>query len=243
MPENSSSGTIPSMPPSRPQTAYRPPASRLTAEQVADKLRRNESAFRTRWIILIALGAIVTMLVPLVIAALKWSAQAMRRNPPPQSFMMIAFQVCAIALPIFFLLEWITRGKLMEKTAETVGDLGLSSGARLMPGVGRGVAVIAFIEFCLWGPRMVIAGSKRIFGMSRHRGADRALAGKMLHALIVKGEGLPTAKLYPLADGRDDAFSDALAYLLFFDLIGISKTGDRAWMLGDAKRTLKLETN
>jgi hypothetical protein len=215
----------------------------VTPEQLADKLRRNERSFRTRWLTLIALGAMVTMILPLLISSLMWITQfSSRRGGPPETWMFITFKVCAVALPVLLLLEWLTRGKLMEKTAETVGGMGPVV-PRVVPGVGRGIAIVAFIEMGLWGPRMVIAGTRRIFGISKQAGADRALAAKMLHALLVRGEGLPTAQLYPLANGRDDAFGDALGYLLFFDLIGISKAGDRAWMLGDAKRTLKLESN
>src|SRR5687767_9570459 len=121
----------------RPVTAYRPSAARVTAEHLADKLKRNESSFRTRWIMLIALGAAVTMIVPLLISWLKWMTQfSSRRAGPPESWMFISFKVCAIALPIFFLLEWLTRGKLLEKTAEKVGEIGPVA-TRVVPGVGR----------------------------------------------------------------------------------------------------------
>ena len=95
---------------------------------------------------------------------------------------------------------------------------------------------LVLVELCLWGPRMVIAGAKKLHHLGRHRGADRALAAELLAALANRGEGMPTAELYPLAHGRDDAFGDSLAYLLFHDLIGISKSGDRAWLLSEQDR-------
>ena len=107
-----------------------------------------------------------------------------------------------------------------------------------MRGAAQGLVLV---ELCLWGPRMVIAGTKKLHHLGRHRGADRALAAELLAALANRGEGMPTAQLYPLAHGRDDAFGDSLAYLLFHDLIGISKSGDRAWLLSEARRSLRLE--
>ena len=87
---------------------------------------------------------------------------------------------------------------------------------------------------------MVISGIKRLANQGSHRRADRVLAAKMVHAMHVRGQGLPTASLYPLANENDRAFSDALAYLMFYEVIGISKTGDRAWIASEAAKAMKL---
>ena len=47
---------------------------------------------------------------------------------------------------------------------------------------------------------------------------------------------MPTAELMSLVPKGADAFGAALGYLLFHDQIGLSKTGDRAWILSEARR-------
>jgi hypothetical protein len=139
--------------------------------------------------------------------------------------------VCLWFLPILFLIEWATRGKLMENTVDEAGDMPRFIGGRVVAG--------AFLaEMCLWGPRMVTGGVRKNVGLTRHRKADRLLASAMLAELLNRGESLPIGALYALAQGRDDAFADALAYLMFHDLLDTSKNGDRAWLTSEGKKAL-----
>jgi hypothetical protein len=191
-----------------------------------------EGSFVARWTLLVALGSLFCLLGPVIVGSFIWLKQFQTRGMAMHSWLFRVAQTGVFFLPILFLIEWATRGKLLEEGAEALG-----AGSRLP--VGRQAAQgMVFLEMCLWGPRMVIAGTKKLYNLSKHRGADRNLAADMLAMLVNAGQGIPSAQLYPLAKNNDDAFSDALAYLLFHDLIGISKTGDRAWLLSEAKRTL-----
>jgi hypothetical protein len=196
------------------------------------RLARMENSFVARWTALVLLGAAFCLIGPVIVGSFIWLHQFQERGAIVHSWLNRVAVTGVIFLPILFLIEWATRGKLLEEGAEALG-----AGARLP--VGRQAAQgMVFLELCLWGPRMVIAGTKKLFNLSKHRSADRNLAAEMLAMLVNAGQGIPTAQLYPLAKNNDDAFSDALAYLLFHDLIGISKTGERAWLLSEAKRTL-----
>jgi hypothetical protein len=216
-----------------------------TVDSVLAKLRAMERGFFTRWLILALVGGVVCMIGPVIFGTLFWLRQYRDGVAivEPRPWLIVVSMTAAWFLPILFLIEWLTRGSLLENTLEGASDMGFSYGGRMAGGsyfAGRAVAGAMIVEMCLWGPRMVIGGITRLFHRTAHARADRKLAARMLHAMIVKGEGLPTAQLYPLASDAD-AFSETLAYLIFFDLIGLSKKGDRAWILGEAKRTLGIE--
>jgi hypothetical protein len=226
------------MPSTTRQTVYRKPGPSITVEQVAARLREMERSFRTRWIGLLALGAVAAMIAPVIIGSIMYGGQfSVRHVGPIHSWTAMVGRVAIFALPILFGLEWITRGKLLEDAAESYSEAeGL---ARF--GMGRGMAYIIFMEVCLWGPRMVIAGTKKIAGQGKHAGADRNVAAAIVHAFVINDGGMSTGQLYPLAGGNDDVFSDVLAYLMFFDVVDISKKGDRAWLCSDAQKALKLQ--
>ena len=210
----------------------------ITAEQIRGSLQQLERAFYTRWISLISLGSIVTMLGPILIGSIIWGKQfSVTYTGSVQSWTFCVGEASLIVLPILFLIEWLTRGKLVEDAADSMGDMGMM---RFSPYMGRGMGGLIVLEICLWGPRIVIAGTKRIAEMSKHAAADRSIAAEMLHLLVLRGEGISTGELYVLVQNRDDLFSGVLAYLLFFDLIGVAKAGDRAWLAGSAMRELKL---
>jgi len=71
-----------------------------------------------------------------------------------------------------------------------------------------------------------------------HAHADRSIAAGMLAILLSRDEGIPTTELMSLAGAASDPFGDALALLLFLDLIGIAKDGSRVWLLTQARQIL-----
>ena len=201
------------------------------------RIRKYDSSFRTRWFALILAGAVVSMIGPVIFGTAMFIRQfraggvgiGVEQHPWLWHVGMVALWF----LPILFLIEWATRGKLMEDTVAEAGDMPRFIGGRIVAG--------AFLaEMCLWGPRMVTGGVRKQIGLARHRGADRTRAAAMLAELINRGESLPIGALYALAQGRDDAFADALAYLIFHDLLDTSKNADRAWLTSKGKKALGL---
>ena len=211
----------------------RAPARKLiSASDLIPKLARMEKSFVARWLLLIIAGSLFCLIGPFLFGSLIWMRRVGRTD---QSWLSHVGMTAAWFLPILFLIEWATRGKMLEEGAEAMGS------TMRLPGVRSAAQGMVMVEMCLWGPRMVIAGTKKLYNLGEHRRADRALAAEILAALVNRGEGTPTGQLYPLAKGDDDAFGTTLGYLLFHDLIGISKAGDRAWLLSEAKRTLRLD--
>src|SRR5207245_712297 len=92
---------------------------------------------------------------PVLFGTLIWLKQFDARGSGEiHSWTNRVFLTGVIFLPILFLIEWATRGKMFEEGAEALGD-----SARL-PGVRGAAQGLVLVELCLWGPRMVIAGAK-----------------------------------------------------------------------------------
>jgi hypothetical protein len=210
-------------------------APRQTPETVLPKLKKLDAGFRARWFALLIAGAVVSMIGPVIFGTATWIRQfragGLGIGDVQHPWLWHVGVVCLWFLPILFFIEWITRGKLLQDTVEGVSDMPRFIG-------GRAVAGAFFVEMCLWGPRMVTGGVRRQFGLSRHRRADRALAAAMIAELLNRGGSLPIGEVFKVAQGRDDAFGAALAYLMFHDLVDVSKTGDRVWLCSDGKRAL-----
>ena len=216
-------------------TRFASAAPRQTAETILPKLKKLDASFRARWFALFVAGALVSMIGPVIFGTAmfmrEYRAGGVGIGDAQHSWLWHVGMVSLWFLPILFLIEWITRGKLLENTVEATSDT-----PRFI--AGRAVAGAVFVEMCLWGPRMVTGGIRKQFGLTRLRHADRRLGAAMLAELVNRGEGLPIGELYVLAKNNDDAFAEAMAYLMFHDLADVSKSGDRVWLCSDGKRAL-----
>ena len=218
----------------RAPQSLRPPV--IPAETIRAKLRAMENATRVHWVLLMLAGGAVSMIGPVIFGTALWLRQLGNRGAGDVMHTWTYHVMAASSwfLPIMLLVEWLTRGKLLENTMEATEDMPDYAGRRAMSG-----AVLA--EICLWGPRIIIAGFKKFLGMSRHMSVDRMLAAEMVSKMVARGESVSTGELMKLAQGNDDAFANALAYLMFHEVIDLSKSGDRAWVTSNGKRALRLE--
>jgi hypothetical protein len=218
-------------------TRYVAAAPTYSVATLAASLRKRESGHITTTILML-IGGIVWLIVAIaVIATIPWGMQFGRRGRalmPPGSWSWYFIMTAAIAGPILFLLEYATRGSLLNDAANEHADYGPY--AQRM--VGRGMAVIIFIEMGLWGPRSILSGVRRISGRKAMTGADRNAAATIVANLLRGGDGLPTgAALKGVADALS---ADALTYLAYYDWVGISTSGDRVWLLSESKRALNV---
>jgi hypothetical protein len=203
-------------------------------DNVAARLRRLDASFRTRWTILAVLGFIVLWIGPLVCAAILWASQKLEHRGYT-TFLAFFLWSAAILLPLLFLLEFLTRGAFLESSVNSV-DTSTLAGNYAMRRAGAGLVAI---EVCLFGPRMIIAGIKRVAGAGRFSTNDRQAAAQILSALLRREDGMDAGTLFTESALPDDAFGQALAYLTFHDHIGISKDGARIWLLSDARKQLE----
>src|SRR5215212_4905089 len=97
----------------------RAPARKLLASsELRPKLARMENSFVTRWLLLVIAGAAFCAIGPVVVGSIIWLKGI------GESHRTWLATVCVTALwflPILFLIEWATRGKMLEEGAQTLG--------------------------------------------------------------------------------------------------------------------------
>ena len=201
----------------------------------AAKLRKFESSFYERWSILIALGVLFMFIAPAIVATLVWLHERRHRWSTSHSWTYLFVLWTVILAPILLLIERATRGKMLEDAADQLSD-----GSLLTAGYrGRAMAGAVFLEICLWGPRMIIAGAEKLLSIRNHVNADRSVAAALLHMLLMNEGGMPTGQLMGATTATPEAFGDALGLLIFLDLVDVSKDGLRAWVSSWAKEKLE----
>jgi len=213
-------------------TIARPTRNAGPTRDDADRmLRRQEAAFRTRWSTLAFLGFCVLWLGPVIFATLGWLNQQ-RYTDTPTPWGTLFGWCAAIGLPLFLILEYVTRGSYFENAADDLEDRITYSGRN------RGMFLAMLIEVSLWGPRMLIAGITKLGGAARHKPAARRAAASLIAVLLRREDGMTSGQAMTEARLDTDAFGDALAYLTFHETLGISKDGSRVWLLTDARKKL-----
>src|SRR5690349_17573322 len=96
---------------------------RFTADTLTAYLNGYDRSFRTRWLLLMTLGLLVTLFGPVAIGSIVWFAQFSDRHiGETRSWLDVVLTTGAIVIPIQFLLERLTRGKLLESVAESLGE-------------------------------------------------------------------------------------------------------------------------
>jgi hypothetical protein len=196
---------------------------------------KREKNFRTSWATLAVVGALMSLAGAAIPASFVWLLQ-LRYSDNPAPWSAVYVWTVLVAVPLAFILEHLTRGTMLQDAAS---DIDYSSGFE-MHVRGRALVGMFILEICLWGPRMVMAGIKRLRRRTAYGHADRDLAARLLATLYQREEGIASGELFVAAEGgaSDEAFGDALAYLAFFDWIAIAKNGGRVWLLGSPRKTL-----
>ena len=180
-------------------------------------------------------GAVWLFLAAAFIATIGWMMQRTGRGrgiTPPGTWWWYFFMTSIVSVPLLFLLDRATRGKLLEEAAETFE--GKSPAAQRI--MGRGMFAVVVIEMGLWGPRALTRAFGRLSGSKQMAGADRAAAATILANLLRGNDGLPIGQA--LANVSPNLSSDALVYLAYYDWVGIAKDGARVWVLSDVKKHL-----
>ena len=217
------------------QTTTRFAAQHHTPQSVLPKLRKLDAGFRGRWLVLMIVGAAVSLIGPAIVASILYTMEfrtgGVGIGDEQKPWVRHFWITCLWFLPVLFFLEWITRGKFVDQTFENTQEDDPDF-------AGRAVGGAMIIDTTLWGPRMVTGGFRKQAGLTHHRRADRTLAAAMLAELLNRDQGASIDDLFALAQGRDEAFTKALAYLMFHELVDVSKNADRVWLLSEAKRKL-----
>ncbi|HWE94939.1 MAG TPA: hypothetical protein VG269_13320 [Tepidisphaeraceae bacterium] len=203
-----------------------------TMEQVLPAVLRCERTSVVRTRTLLVSGSLLSLFGPLCVATFMWLGFARGSN---QMSWGICFAIAVlIVVPLVFGIERWTRGSFLENSAEHFTN----SGSWFATGIaGRGLLGVVVVEIWLWGPRMVFAAWDR-FGKSQSgAGVDRKVAAAILCKLLAQEGGLPAVEVL---EGIGETESvPALAFLLCYDWVGISKDGSRIWLDSTARKWLE----
>jgi hypothetical protein len=195
-------------------------------------LQKRERNHRLKAIVLALLGVVFCSGAVLLLGSMAWALQSARRGRhlPTHVYPWLPMVLItgALILPLLFLLEWSTRGMFLEDAVDSLSDTNYF--------VRRRAGGLVIIEMCLWGPRMIMSAFRRHRACRSYTGHDLNLASGMLATLLRDENGMPTGQV--LGDASDAAVS-TMTYLTFYDWIDISKSGDRVWLLSDAREVLR----
>jgi hypothetical protein len=137
--------------------------------------------------------------------------------------------IAGVSLPIFYLIAYKLRGSVLEHMAPD-GD---SLSGRFMQ---RKVApMLIIIEIANIGPRLVLWAIDRILGHRRVRGIGLGRIAQAVAELTTAHESISPAKLL-FPDEPPKQLEPLLAYLLYHDIIDLSKRGDRVWLTSEFRR-------
>jgi hypothetical protein len=139
--------------------------------------------------------------------------------------------IAAVSLPIFFLIAWRLRGSVLESMAPDED----SFSGRFMQ---RKVApILIIVEMANIGPRLVLWAVERMLGHRRVSGVGLGRIAQTVAELANSHESISPAKLlFPGESPKQ--LEPILAYLLYHEIVDLSKRADRVWLSSDFRRRL-----
>jgi hypothetical protein len=191
---------------------------------------------------LLLIGVPMLFIGPLALASLFWFATLNLFGYYPWTWFFWGFVV--ILIPLLFWTERRTRGGFLADTVIEAGGgselpylLGGDLGLLISFATNPRVTMSGFIEIFLTGPRFVLDAFEKMNRARRVRSVDQDRAAAIVADLLRTDRGVPIQSL--VRPGERLATLDvSLAYLLFFDWIGLSKDRSRVWILTEARQRL-----
>lgn len=213
-------------------------------DRIRAHLRKRDSMFFFKTYAQIAVGAIASLMAPAVILIFsqiicwlwRWNC----------SWWIILLAGCLATLPWLFRKEVQAQGGLLNDVRDSFNRASL---ARESPPTFKHVGLLGdalartrtpltgLVEFFLIGPNLVVASLRnlKLRDLSKDAGPERI--AKVVDTLCKLQGGAATDKLLEEKE-TPQQFSRVLAYLLFFDWIGIADDGSKAWILTEARKEL-----
>lgn len=213
-------------------------------DRIRAQLRKRDSMFFVKTYSQLAIGAIASLIAPAIILIFsqiicwlwRWNC----------SWWIILLAGTIATLPWLYRKEIQAQGGLLDDVRDSfnraamakesppsfkhVGLLGDALARNRTPLTG-------LVEFFLIGPNLVIASLRNLRLRQLSRDAEQERIAKVVDALCKLQGGAAPDKLLEEKEAPQQ-FSRVLAYLLFFDWIGIADDGSKVWMLTEARREL-----
>ena len=206
------------------------PTTQASLEPALNYLRKIESTHRLKSILLLIFGVPLCFIGPLLFTFFAWLSSLSRRHPWNFHFWPMFLLICALLLPLLFLLAGKLKGGVLDSSAETLDSMGRYAARRV-------ALPLVILEMSNIGPRMLLYGIQLHRGRQNTGGVSLERAAIALQTLAMFGEGVPPAKL--LRPGEPPAqLEPLLGFLMFHDLADISTTGDRVWLRSETREKL-----
>ena len=212
-------------------------AVELSQLSLAEALRTRERAHQACAWTMLAFGIPAALVAPLLIASFVIGLQSRITSTPVIGWWAAFAAALLVIVPSLFWCEGRTKGRWLEEELRaqgtTLGDLWQCSSRGEWELRTTAAGWAGMFELLLWGPRMVMAVWERLRGTVPAAVLNDATA--ILNYLRHFDGGIAALEL-PVA--RPAA---ALHYLISRDWVGISSTGQRVWLLSEARRQLGFE--
>jgi hypothetical protein len=214
-------------------------------ENIRAHIRRRDSQFLLKTYTQLALGVIASsfapLLIVLVVEAMCWGWRA-RHCPWFWYFLGAAL----VTLPFLYRLELGAQGGLLRDLAGRFSNASFPKDEppsfKHVGAVGEALSrertpVTGAIEFFLLGPRLVVDALRKLRLRDLSKDADHERIVNVLSSLNQLEGGAATDRVLE-PNEPPQQFSKVLAYLLFFDWIGIAGDGSKVWILTESRREL-----
>jgi hypothetical protein len=194
-------------------------------------VKKCESGHGGRMAALVCGGIPLCFLGPLFITVLVWM-QAARLGREVEFWPMFGM-VALVGIPILFLIAATVQGSILEAGA---GEIDTDTfGGHIM--ARRAALPMLVLEIGNIGPRMCLHAWRRT---SARRLAGRVSVDRVAKAICTLATahgGISPAKLL-LPGEPAEALEPLLGVILFHEMAGISKTGDRVWLATPVREKL-----
>jgi hypothetical protein len=226
------------------------PLSDVRARQLRDILARRARIRGAVAVARLVAGFPLCFLAPLFLGSVFWLISAQFLGWHPWWWFFAGFSL--LTIPLLFRMELRTGGDYLGDVArhggpevpggEFLAGAGWAIGGGMGMVAGNAVAAprtaaAGFVEFFLIGPRMMVRGARHLrhAGQFKKVSMDRVVT--LIWQLLVHEQGVLLVSLATLREDRADV-AGALAWLAFYDWIGVGEKGAKAFLFGESRKYL-----
>lgn len=221
----------------------------LDVGRIQTHLSRRVQLRRIRALLGMLLGLPLCFIAPLTLGSVFWLSSGMLFGWYPWSWFF--FGSAAILIPLLFHLEVRTAGSFLSEAARDFSTSsetdsraavglaigGLTGSALIRAAANPRAATSGFVEFFLFGPRMILSGFRHLREAARMKGVDQVRAAEVVSRLLTSSSGVAIKSL--LSAGEvPESLGRTLHWLAFYDWIGIGEKGDRVFLFTESRATL-----
>jgi energy-coupling factor transporter transmembrane protein EcfT len=212
------------------------------SSDVEQHLLRREAAKRWTVAVLLAVGLPALLFGPVILSSIYWFLAVVWGIYFSWSWAFLGSLV--VLVPLLFWTEWKSGGSYYASAV--LSSYGKSDdSATLATGFSDVDALVNFaehprdpmiglVELFLWGPRQVLEAFATLRDTRQVAGADRHRAAEILTSLQLRDH----ADLRSLVSSGQAQTGMAVAYLIYYDWVGISADKSRIWIESASRQIL-----